>query len=978
MSKTNKNTSKTNSINKNTSKSNSNKKTSVNKSNKIEKIKSKNLMTLLKENIKYILLFTFSIIILALGGFKFGFIEAFIVVVILDIIMILIFSRKKKKTSFKEKLKVLLIICLGCGILLLLMFIAFLIYIIATSKEFDPSLLYNKEATVIYDKNGEEITRLGSDGIRENVNYDEISESLIDAVIATEDSRFFQHSGVDLPRFIKASISQVLGKGGGGASTLTMQVSKNIYTSTEDEGIQGIIRKFNDIYISVFKIETHYTKEEILEFYLNYNNLGQTIRGVQQASLTYFDKDVSELNVSEAAMLAGMFQAPNGYDPYLHPEACEQRRLVVLSLMLRHGYITEEEYDIAKELTVDKIVVERDTEEAEFQVFIDTVIKEVQNRTGNNPYEVPMRIYTTMDKSMQQHMNDVFNGTLYKWKDEKVQAGSVVLDIETGAIIAIGGGRNYVAMGTNFATDINRQIGSTAKPLYDYGPYMEYNNGSTYTIFSDEPYAYSDGTKLKNWDNKYEGADTLWNSLKASRNIPAVKAFQSVKNSNIKTFVTNLGLSPEIDSSGLIHESHALGGYSGESPLAMAAAYAAFSNGGYYNEPHSFTKLEYIETGEEYVVKPAKRKAMSESTAYMITKILEDTSSYAVGRSVNGVNYCAKTGTTNLTSEMIEDKGLPSNAIRDRWIMSYNDSYSISLWYGYEYLNNKNYLTSAQYNHKDLFQAIAKGVYTKKSTWEQPSSVVKVEVETELPTAMLVSEFTPDDAKTVAYFKKGTEPTQTSTRYTKLDNVTNLKYENGIISWNAVKTPDFINTTYINNLFNKMFTDEETKLEQINKRINYNNTKIGTIVYEIYSKDSSGNLTLIGTTPDTKYEYYGNGNIVVKTAYSIFKDNRSSGSEIIVEAAIITSEINGESTIELNINDEYIEPNKPIIVLENGSVDVTDKSNISFTITRKSDNSIYNSVNIDTSKEETYVIKYTVSYKNYTNTLSKIVNIKAS
>ena len=937
--------------------------------------------TLLKSSIKIIIIVVLSLIGLLVGAFTIGFTESALIVALVDTILFIIIKlySKKKKTTIKEKLKTLLIVCFGCAIIFLLMGIAFIGYIIYTSEEFDPSLLYNKESSVLYDKNGTEITKLSKDGIRENITYDQMSQSLIDAVIATEDSRFFQHSGVDLPRFIKASVSQVLGKGGGGASTLTMQVSKNIYTSTEDEGIKGIIRKFNDIYISVFKIETHYTKEEILEFYLNYNNLGRTIRGVEQASLTYFNKSASELNVSEAAMLAGMFQAPNGYDPYYNTEACEERRLVVLSLMLRHGYITQQEYDIAKELTVAEIVVPQENSSTEYQVFIDTVIKEVKERTGNDPYEVPMKIYTTMDRSMQDNMNAVFDGTKYKWKDDVVQAGSIVLDVHTGAISAIGGGRNYVAMGTNFATDIQRQIGSTAKPLYDYGPYMEYNNGSTYSIFSDEPHTYSTGMKLQNWDNKYQGADTLWNSLKYSRNIPAVKAFQSVKNSNIKKFVTNLNLNPEIDSNGTIHESHALGGYTGESPLSMAAAYAAFSNGGYYNEPHSFTKIEYTETGEEYIVKPIKTKAMSESTAYMITKILENTSGYAIGRSVNGVNYCGKTGTTNLTKEMIKQHGLPSNAIRDRWIASYNDSYAVTVWYGYEYLQKEHYLTSSQYQNKDLFQAIAKGVYKKKSSWKQPSSVVKVEVETELPNPMLASEFTPDDAKTTAYFKRGTEPTQISTRFSQLSNVTNLKYENGIISWTAVKTPEFIDPNYITELYNQMFNNEEQKQKEIAERLDYNNTKVGNIVYEVYIKDANGALTLLGTTADTIYHYNGNGTIVVKTAYSIFKNNASTGAEILVQNDIITSEINGSSTINLKVNDTYTGLEKPILVLKNGNVDITDESTITYVITRKSDNATSNNMTfIDTSKEDTYTIKYTIRYQNYSNTLTKIIDIKAS
>lgn len=943
-----------------------------------------NLKKLIMQNIKPIIIAVLSILILFIASFKIGIVLSALIVLIIDLILYFLLNKNSKKTSPKEKLKTFLIVCFGCAAILLILFLVFLGFIMVTAPKFDPEALYSKGASVLVDKNGEEYAKIGGAEIRENVDYEDLSQSLIDAILATEDSRFFQHSGVDLPRFLKASVQQLLGRGGGGASTLTMQLSKKNYTSTEAHGIQGIIRKFSDVYMAVFKIETHYTKEQIFEFYVNSNYLGASVYGVQLASRTYFNKDVSELNIAEAAMIAGMFQAPDGYDPYKHPEACESRRKTVLSLMLRHGYISKEEYDIASKLTVDKIVVNKKSNNNEYLAFIETVVDEVIERTGNDPYQVPMKIYTTMDRTMQDNMNSVFNGTKFKWKNDYIQAASIVLDVNDGSIQAVGAGRNRVARGTNLATEIKRQIGSTAKPLYDYGPAMEYNGASTYTIFSDEPYTYSTGMALKNFDGDFDGARTLHYSLQDSRNIPAVKAFQSVKNSNIKTFVTNLGLSPEIDEQGNLHESHALGGYTGESPLTMAAAYAAFSNGGYYNEPHSFTKIEYLNSNNTYTVKPITRKAMSDSTAYMITKVLEDTGKTAIARNVNGVNYCGKTGTTNLTNATIKEMHYPNNAIRDRWIMSYNDTYAISLWYGYEELMKDYYLTMAMYEHKDLFKAIAEGVYTKNSSWSQPSSVVKAEVESELPEAMLASEFTPEGSdlsgyklKYTEYFKKGTEPTEVSTRFSKLPDVTNLKYENGIISWDAIKTPDFINQNYINDLFNKLFTNEGKKNEEINKRINYNNTHIGNIVYEIYSKDTNGNLTLLATTSDTKYEYFTSGNIVVKTAYSIFKDNKSDGASLTVESNIITSELTTPDIIDLNIGDNYIEPEKPVVVLQNGNVDITNDANISISITKKSDNTVSDKIYyITTITEEVYIVKYTITYGNYSNTLTKTINVK--
>ena len=940
----------------------------------------------INKNKKTIVLALISFILLIVGSLTISFIPTVLILVILGLIYYFVSKpkNKRKKTSGKEIFKTILIFGFCFMIFFLIAGVSFGVYIISTAPKFSEEKLYNKDATILYLANGEEFAKIG-DEMRQKITYDELSQSLIDAIIATEDSRFFQHSGVDLPRFIKASISQLLGQGGGGASTLTMQVSKNAFTSTEDTGIEGIIRKFTDIYVSVFEIETHYTKEQIIEFYVNYNNLGGNNRGVEQASQDYFGKSASELNVAEAAMIAGLFQAPNAYNPYLYPEACEERRQTVLSLMLRHGYITEEEYNIAKELTVEKLLVNDIESESSdlYDDFINTVVEEVIERTGKDPYSVPMKIYTTMDKDMQEVMTGVMNGTSYEWENDEIQAASIIIDVNNGEIKAVGGGRNRVAKGVNYATGVARQIGSTAKPLYDYGPGIEYNNWSTYTPFTDEPYTYSDGTKLKNWDGKFYYFQTLHDALKHSRNIPAIKAFQINDNSKIKEFVTNLGLSPDIADNGLIYETHALGGYEGETPMSLAAAYAAFSNGGYYIEPHSFTKIEYTETGDTYEVKPITRRAMSEATAYMITKILEDTSSYAIGRSVNGVNYAGKSGTNNLDAETIDKFDYPSNAIKDKWIASFNDSYAITVWYGYEELSKEHYMTVNNYNIKDVFQIIAKSAYTKNSTWEQPDSVVKVTVENELPTALLASEFTPKSQKVTAYFKKGFEPTETSTRYSQLENVTNLNYDSNTstLTWDAIKTPDFIDNDYINELFTKLYTDEKTRQDEIADRLSYNRKNIGTVVYNVYTKDEAGNLNLITTTSNTQFTYPVTGptTFVVKSTYTIFKDNMSSGAEFTVNgsSAVISSEINGDYTVILNVGDEYVEPTKPVIVLQDGINDVTSLATITFTVMRNSDGQVYNSTSyINTSVPETYTITYNVKYGNYTNTLTKMVQIQ--
>ena len=448
----------------------------------------------------------------------------------------LILSNKNRSRKKRRIINGIFIFILAMGIMGLVAFTAFLIYIASSAPTFNPNNLDTQELSIVYDKDGEVIAKLGAEK-REKVTYDELPQVLIDAIIATEDSRFYQHNGFDAPRFLSATFKQLLGQSNaGGASTLSMQVVKNSFTDSKlDTGVKGIIRKFTDIYLAVFKLEKKYSKEQIIEFYVNNHYLGGNIYGVEEASQAYFGKSVSDLNLSEAAIIAGMFKNPGGYSPTLHPEAAKNRRTTVLYLMRRHGYITEEEQEIANNIPIDVICKDATGKSSssgnnEYQDYIDTVVQELDKKYNVNPYKTSLLIYTNMDRSKQDGVNRVFRGESYHWVDDKIQSGVSVLDTQTGKILAIGAGRNRSVGGYNFATDIKRQPGSTAKPLFDYGPGIEYNNWSTYEQFVDEPYTYSGGRSISNWDNGYMGKMTLRRALALSRNIPALKAFQKMIN----------------------------------------------------------------------------------------------------------------------------------------------------------------------------------------------------------------------------------------------------------------------------------------------------------------------------------------------------------------------------------------------------------------------------------------------------------------
>lgn len=903
----------------------------------------------------------------------------------------------KKKTGKKGKKKLGKKILLGFLIFFLICIIAgiaFFIFIAVTAGKFNPDKLYSKEASTLLDRDGEVFAKLGTQ-MRQKIDYEDMSEELVNAIVATEDSRFFEHNGFDLPRFMKASFGQLLGQNAGGASTLTMQVSKNQYTSDVATGFAGIKRKFTDIYISLFQIEPNYSKEEILEFYANSYYLGSGAYGVEQAAETYFNKEAKDLNLSEAAMIAGLFQSPVSYDPNINPDRTESRRLTVLSLMKRHGYITDEEYEIAKKMTVDKIVIKgrsAHTSNAKYQSFIDRVAVEVKEKTDYDPYSYSMRIYTTMDRDQQDKISAIMDGSNYEWENDKVQAGIIAMETKTGEIVAIGGGRNKTdAKSYNNATDIERQIGSTAKPLFDYGPAIEYLDWNTNHPIIDDKTTYSDGTEINNWDGRYKGIITIREALVDSRNIPALKTFQSVPNEDIKDFVTKLGLSPEVQSNGKLHEAHAIGGYTGESPMTVAAAYAAFGNNGTYNEPHSFTKIEFDETGEVYENEVKKTKVMSEETAYMVTDMLVDTGQDALGRynNINGSQFAAKTGTTNFDEKTMEQAHLPSNAVNDLWVAGYNSEYSIAVWYGYENRND-GYNRFGSSQNSRLFQTVAKNFFDKDATFEKPDGVVEVTVERNTGYSMLPSENTPNDMKTTELFKEDSKPTEVSARFNKLSNVTGLKASvsgnKATLNWKAIGTPDALNKSYWSPLVAKAFhlsKDQNTYLSYI---MSFNNGRLGNVVYNIYSKTSNGLKLLTsvsGNSATVTLPNEASPTLVVKSSYSNYSGCESSGVEVKVEydgvsASDVAATLMGDSTVSLKLGDSYSEPLNPVkVTLEGENITDSDEVEISLTVL-SAGNDVTNSwKTLITSTPGTYEFNYKVTYNGVrVTTLTRTVTVE--
>lgn len=906
-------------------------------------------------------------------------------------------SKKKKKKRLRRKLfRFFFNFCLLMILLVLIASIVFAIYIVANAPDFDPNNLYRAESSIIYDKDGNQIAKIGLEK-RKKVDYEDLPQVLIDAIIATEDSRYYQHNGFDLPRFAKASAGQVINKitghgNAGGGSTISMQVVKNNFTDTE----QTITRKFTDIYIAIFKLEKNYSKEEILEYYVNTPFLGNSSYGVEQACQSYFGKSVSDINLSEAAIIAGLFQAPSSYDPYRYPENTADRRETVLYLMRMHGYISADEEKMANSIPVESLLRSSNPEFGgnQYQSFIDIVLDEVEEKTGKNPYTTGMKIYTTLDTGKQNVLNDIMSGASWEWQDPYIQAGVGVVDTETGAILAIGGGRYRDGERQfNFATMLNKQIGSTAKPLFDYGPAIEYNNYCEQTPFFDAPYTYSSGAALKNWDGAYQGVITLKKALAESRNIPAVKAFQDVDNAKIKEFVLNLGMTPEIDAEGGLHEAHALGAFTGTNPVQLAGAYAAFGNGGYYTKPYSINKIEYIDSGKTVSLKNKKIKAMSDSTAFMITDVLlYAVESYGnIGGTIDGVRFAAKTGTTNYPDEVLWEYGFPYSAINDLWSAGYSPEISVALWYGYDTPVAGYYNTGGNIKN-ELYRQIVSSLVdrNKNQSFPVPGSVVSVTVEKETFPVELPSDNTPDDMKITDYCKAGTAPSTRSIRFNKLDNVTNLSAKEGsnniTLSWTAASEPKQTSLDFFkehNKILYAQHIEEEFAQMQANN---------GPFGYEISVRNNStGETKVLGFTSSTTYSvdkqaydttYY------VKTRYQSNPFTISTGTTIDIKGDIsiidptdydVSFDNGTNDTITLSDGKATYNINESITVLNGSGENIT--SSCTITKPSKCNDSSYECSIQDGvatfTKAGTYKLKYEVTYNGIDlGNITKVITVK--
>ena len=676
-------------------------------------------------------------------------------------------QKRKQRSPIKTWLKRILLAIVTIGIVGLVSGAGLFAYYASKAPDLDEELLKDPISSEFYDVNGELFATTGSEEKRKYIEYEDIPQGMIDAILATEDVRFFDHFGIDIWRLGGAVLANLRdGFGAQGASTITQQVVKNSFFSNA----KTLERKAQEAWLAM-KLERQYSKEEIFEMYFNKVLMGGTVYGFGTAAQHFYGKELSELTLDEMALLAGMPQSPNNYNPFNNPERAEKRRNVVLGLMVQHDKITQAEADAAKAVDVTANLLpenERSNNLAtKYPAFLSIVLKEIEKIDGGLLSE-GLKVYTTLDPKAQSTVESVINNDA-NFPTDTIQSGISVIDTKTGALVAVGGGRNYEGLNYNHAYDLKgRAPGSTLKPIVDYGPAIEYLNWSTGETLVDEPITYTDtNQRINNWDNKYLGAMTLRKALYTSRNVPAVKALKAVSTDKAQQFAANLG----IDVDYLVESDAIGGGRVNISPTKMAAAYAAFGNNGVYTDPYVIEKIEFRD-GSTKNYKPESKVAMEDYTAYMVTDVLRDVVSNKPGASgtnanVPGVDIAGKTGTTNYGKDDFSKFNLPSSAVPDSWFAGYSPNYSIAIWSGYS--DYKDPITT--WEERRLPQKLFKSIMTELSRnvpntkFEQPSSVVSATIEIGSDPLKLASEYTPANKKSTELFVRGTVPTQVSTEY---------------------------------------------------------------------------------------------------------------------------------------------------------------------------------------------------------------------
>ena len=681
-------------------------------------------------------------------------------------------KNKKKKMSRRKKLSIFFITIL----VLAMIAISIIGMIIFQNKknvntEVNASTFYTaKGATAVYDKDDKYIASLSLNNIRWTDIVDEkgevlVSQDYLEGLIATEDKNFESHNGVDYPGMVKATISTLFTDNRRGGSSITMQTAKLVYMAdwTKYDSETGIDRRSEDPIgykvtqmLYAHEVEKNFSKEEILENYVNVVCFGSAGCGIKNASEYYYGKKPADLLLTGSATLAGMSQLPGIYNPYENPEGTKERRDIVLVRMLDEEYITQEEYEVAIAESIDATLIKNDNREIKnedkYDGYLDVVYQEflsLVDPNGDGQFDMDtagMDIYTNMDSFAQETVYDVINSKDEKlFQDDVIQTGVSLQENGTGNILAIGNGRDDHGgfLGTNYAYNYQRQPGSAAKGVLSIAPAVEHLDWSSGHAVDDKEIFYDNGgPEVNNWNNKYLGVIPLRESIARSINTTALQSFKdataAIGFGGMYDYAKSLGFkSIEKDT---FNQSYAIGGWSkGTTPIEMAGAYATFGNKGEFIEPHTIDRISvqksspyFQEFGEEIKKEYASTKVVGEDTAFIMHDILDPSEKGALASEarVSGLDLGIKGGTSDWGDHGLQ-YGIPAVSQRDKWVVGFDANLTLATWTGYtqEYEKEGKYIALGSrydmHTFKEIMTRLKEGkpeLFSEKMV--QPSNVV--------------------------------------------------------------------------------------------------------------------------------------------------------------------------------------------------------------------------------------------------------------
>lgn len=744
--------------------------------------------------------------------------------------------------------------------------------------------IINNSSSIIYDSSGLNISTINLVN-NNSVEYKDLPDVFINALISAEDARFFSHSGVDFQRIISAFINNATSSTTQGASTLTQQLIKNIYLDSS----KTLDRKINEI-IMALELENKMSKEDILLAYANNIMFDGTTIGVNNASLKLFSKPINNVNLAESALLAGLVNAPSYYNPLKNPANAKERMDTVLNLMYRHGYITKNQLNDAKAFQINDLINLKEYEETSYpyQSYLDIVYKEVMELTGYNPLTTPLIIETYMDTDLQALIDSIQNNqdSSIRFTDDNQQIAMSVVDNENGALIAAGGGRNYNGqLLFNRATDMQNQPASTIKPLLSYALAIEHLNWNNKQVVNDEPYTYpGTTTTVNNVDHTYMGEMLIEEAIGYSRNTTALKTLEKViEKTGINTVINYLKDINLLDvDSNNFNLSYGLGAMQyGVSPTQLASAYSMLAREGCYSKAYTVKRITLQKTNQViYTHIPEKKQILSKETAFIISDILKnvvENNYYNLGTvKVDGVEMHAKTGTSSFDSKLLKELNYPSDASKDIWMAGYSADFTTIVWSGFDYpeKGKENYFKSGndsrKYISRKVFKKIMDYQSQKGKTIKLPDTLVGVNVVR--GTNLLPDAYTPMKLINTVYYKKGEEPTQKISP-PKLDDVTNI---------NLMLVGDSMTVSFKDDIFDIVdvvpkaniidYSSIYGKTEYVIEITNENNV---TNTYTSFDSSFTFNLYDTGYLKIKAYTRYANiknitSNIYETSYYSIF------------------------------------------------------------------------------------------------------------